>query len=96
MPISWDEAVATIAERWRAIIASDGAEAILPFSYAGSMGQVQYYAGHPFFHALGASQLDRSICVTTALRGLAGDRGRRHRQRLRADGRAPTWSCSGA
>jgi len=67
--ISWDEAVATIAERWRGIIASDGAEAILPFSYAGSMGQVQYYAGHPFFHALGASRLDRSICVTTAYAG---------------------------
>jgi anaerobic selenocysteine-containing dehydrogenase len=68
-PISWDEAVATIAERWRQIIATHGAEAILPFSYAGSMGQVQYYAGHPFFHALGASRLDRSICVTTAYAG---------------------------
>src|SRR5882724_11330348 len=68
-PISWDEAIATIAERWRAIIATDGAEAILPFSYAGSMGQVQYYAGHPLFHALGASRLDRSICVTTAYAG---------------------------
>ncbi len=69
VPISWDEAVATIAERWRGIIATEGAEAILPFSYAGSMGQVQYYAGHPFFHALGASRLDRSICVTTAYAG---------------------------
>ncbi len=68
-PISWDEAIATIAERWRAIIASDGAEAILPFSYAGSMGQVQYHAGHALFHALGASRLDRSICVTTAYAG---------------------------
>jgi len=68
-PISWDDAIATIAERWRAIIATDGAEAILPFSYAGSMGQVQYYAGHPFFHALGASRLDRTICVTTAYAG---------------------------
>src|SRR5206468_3155086 len=68
-PISWDEAVATIAERWRGIIATDGAEAILPFSYAGSMGQVQYYAGHPFFHALGASRLDRTICVSTAYAG---------------------------
>jgi anaerobic selenocysteine-containing dehydrogenase len=68
-PISWDEAVATIAERWRAIIASDGAEAILPFSYAGSMGQIQYHAGHALFHALGASRLDRSICVTTAYAG---------------------------
>ena len=69
VPISWDEAVATIAERWRQVIATHGAEAILPFSYAGSMGQVQYYAGHPFFHALGASRLDRSICVTTAYAG---------------------------
>ncbi|PYN85474.1 MAG: hypothetical protein DMD87_23140 [Candidatus Rokuibacteriota bacterium] len=69
VPISWDEAIATIAERWRSIIAADGAEAILPFSYAGSMGQVQYYAGHPLFHALGASRLDRSICVTTAYAG---------------------------
>src|SRR5437879_4793019 len=68
-PISWDEAIATIADRWRAIIATDGAEAILPFSYAGSMGQVQYYAGHPLFHALGASRLDRSICATTAYAG---------------------------
>ncbi|HEY7541831.1 MAG TPA: molybdopterin-dependent oxidoreductase [Methylomirabilota bacterium] len=69
VPISWDEAVETIADRWRGIIATDGAEAILPFSYAGSMGQVQYYAGHPFFHALGASRLDRSICVSTAYAG---------------------------
>src|SRR5215470_2413616 len=68
-PISWDEAVETIAERWRGIIATDGGEAILPFSYAGSMGQVQYYAGHPLFHALGASRLDRTICVTTAYAG---------------------------
>src|SRR5438094_953130 len=68
-PISWDEAITAIADRWRAIIAREGAEAILPFSYAGSMGQVQYYAGHPLFHALGASRLDRSICVTTAYAG---------------------------
>src|SRR5262249_58905589 len=56
-------------ERWRGIIGTDGGEAILPFSYAGSMGQVQYYAGHPLFHALGASRLDRTICVTTAYAG---------------------------
>jgi len=68
-PISWDEAIGTIADRWRAIIAADGAESILPFSYAGSMGQIQYFAGHPLFHALGASQLDRSICVSTAYAG---------------------------
>src|SRR5262245_46211288 len=45
--ISWDDAIAEIAGRWRAIIVAHGAEAILPFSYAGTMGQVQYFAGHP-------------------------------------------------
>ena len=67
--IGWPEAVAEIARRWRAVIAAYGAEAILPFSYAGSMGQVQYFAGHPLFHALGASRLDRTICVATAYAG---------------------------
>src|SRR5262249_40993312 len=66
VPIGWDGAVPPIAEWWRGVMARDGAEAILPFSYAGSMGQVQYYAGHPLFPALGASRLDRTICVTTA------------------------------
>jgi anaerobic selenocysteine-containing dehydrogenase len=68
-PIGWDEAITDVARRWRAIIAAHGAEAILPFSYAGSMGQVQYYAGHPLFHALGASRLDRTICIGTAYAG---------------------------
>jgi anaerobic selenocysteine-containing dehydrogenase len=75
-PIAWDDALAEIARRWRAIIAEHGGEAILPFSYAGSMGQVQYFAGHPLFHALGASHLDRSICVSTAYAGWRGTVGR--------------------
>jgi anaerobic selenocysteine-containing dehydrogenase len=61
-PISWEEAVATIAGRWRGIIDEHGAEAILPYSYAGTMGVIQRNAGHPFFHRLGASRLDRTIC----------------------------------
>jgi anaerobic selenocysteine-containing dehydrogenase len=68
-PISWPEAIDTIAARWRRIIGESGAEAILPFSYAGTMGQVQYFAGHPLFHALGASRLHRTICVETAYAG---------------------------
>jgi anaerobic selenocysteine-containing dehydrogenase len=68
-PVTWDDAIAEIAARWRGIIESDGAEAILPFSYAGTMGQIQYYAGHPLFHALGASRLERTICVATAYAG---------------------------
>jgi anaerobic selenocysteine-containing dehydrogenase len=69
VPISWDEAIDTIATRWRAIIRESGGEAILPFSYAGTMGQVQYFAGHPLFHALGATRLHRTICVETAYAG---------------------------
>ena len=58
----WDEAVAEIARRWRAILDVAGGEAILPYSYAGTMGLLQRNAGHAFFHRLGASRLDRTIC----------------------------------
>lgn len=61
-PATWDETVAVIAARWKDIIACHGAEAILPYSYAGTMGLVQRNAGHPFFHRLGASRLERTIC----------------------------------
>ena len=61
-PMGWEEAIDRIAERWRAIIATQGAEAILPYSYAGTMGLVQRNIGQPFFHRLGASRLDRTIC----------------------------------
>lgn len=61
-PISWEEAIATIAQRWRGISEQYGAQAILPYSYAGTMGVIQRNAGHPFFHRLGASRLDRTIC----------------------------------
>lgn len=61
-PISWNEAIAQITDSWRKISAECGAEAILPYSYAGTMGMIQKEAGHPFFHRLGASRLDRTIC----------------------------------
>lgn len=61
-PITWDEAIRTIAEKWKSIISDYGAEAIVPCSYAGTMGLVQRNAGHAFFYRLGASRLDRTIC----------------------------------
>jgi anaerobic selenocysteine-containing dehydrogenase len=73
--ISWEAALEEVAGRWREIIAQAGAEAILPFSYAGTMGRVQYHAGHPFFHALGASRLERTICTATAYAGWRGTLG---------------------
>ena len=61
--ISWKEAINHVAERWNRIIEQHGAEAILPYSYAGTMGLIQRNAGHPFFHRLRASRLDRTICA---------------------------------
>ena len=61
-PVSWEEAIEHIQRKWTAIIKQYGAEAILPYSYAGTMGIVQRNAGHPFFYSLGASRLERTIC----------------------------------
>lgn len=68
-PIGWDEAIEEIAERWQSIIRDYGAEAILPYSYAGTMGTIGYSAGHALFYALGATSLDRTICAPAKSRG---------------------------
>jgi anaerobic selenocysteine-containing dehydrogenase len=62
--ITWDEALDTIASRFREIAgSSDGPEAILPYSYAGTMGTVNGSSmDRRFFHRLGASLLARTIC----------------------------------
>jgi anaerobic selenocysteine-containing dehydrogenase len=60
--ISWEEAISRITEGWQKIIDQYGSEAILPYSYAGTMGLIQRNAGHPFFYRLGACRLDRTIC----------------------------------
>lgn len=71
-PVGWEEALAAIAERLRAVIAEHGAEAILPYSYAGNMGLVQYRGmDRRFFGALGASRLDRTICGDSANAGVS-------------------------
>ncbi|MDI6752857.1 MAG: molybdopterin oxidoreductase family protein [Thermodesulfobacteriota bacterium] len=62
-PISWQEAIQRIAARWKEVISKYGAESILPYSYAGTMGLIQRNSGHPFFYRLGASRLDRTICA---------------------------------
>jgi anaerobic selenocysteine-containing dehydrogenase len=64
--IAWDEALNEVARRLKGIAAEFGGEAILPFSYGGTLGLVQRKAGHAFFHRLGASRLKRNICDTAA------------------------------
>jgi anaerobic selenocysteine-containing dehydrogenase len=69
--ISWDEALDTIATRFREIAdSSDGPQAIVPYSYAGTMGLVQSSSiDRRFFHRLGASLLDRTICASAGAAG---------------------------
>ncbi len=73
--ISWDEALDEIAARLKAI-AADNPEAILPCSYAGTMGMVQYSSmDRRFFHRLGAARLDRTLCSTAGKHGLKATLG---------------------
>ena len=63
--IGWDEALDLIAERLRRIAQEHGPESILPYSYAGNMAVLGYGSmDRRFFHRLGASRLDRTICAT--------------------------------
>jgi anaerobic selenocysteine-containing dehydrogenase len=69
--ITWNEALETIAARFAAIVRSeDGPQAILPYSYYGTMGKLQSSSlDRRFFHRLGASQLDRTICASAGSLG---------------------------
>ncbi|BDD92524.1 molybdopterin containing oxidoreductase [Pandoraea sp. NE5] len=70
VPVSWDEALDEIASRLGAIAAREP-EAILPYSYAGTMGFVQGESmAARFFNKLGASDLDRTICASAGAAGL--------------------------
>src|SRR6516162_7627382 len=67
--ISWDEALDTIASKLKSI-AADDPQSILPYSYAGTMGLLQGSSiDRRFFHRLGASLLDRTICATAGAAG---------------------------
>src|SRR5438067_3810789 len=75
---SWDEALALIAERLQNVIDVDGPQAILPFSYAGTMGVVQGEGiAARFFNRLGASQLDRTIRSAAGMAGYEASYGPR-------------------
>ena len=71
-PVSWDDALDEIAERLGTIARSaHGPQAILPYSYAGTMGLVQGGSmDRRVFHALGASRLARTICAEAGTVGM--------------------------
>jgi anaerobic selenocysteine-containing dehydrogenase len=68
---SWDEALDLVARRLGEIIEHHGPQAILPYSYAGTMGLIQSSSmDRRFFHRIGASLLDRTICATAGSEAL--------------------------
>ncbi len=77
--ISWDQALHTIAEKLTRISQEAGSEAVLPYSYAGTMG---YLNGggmdRRFFHRMGASRLDRTICSTAGMTAMTQTLGNRY------------------
>jgi anaerobic selenocysteine-containing dehydrogenase len=64
--ISWEEAIAEIAGRYRKICGESGGEAILPFAYGGSNGLLTHeFVDAHFFRRLGASRLERTLCAAS-------------------------------
>ena len=69
--ISWDQAVDEITSRFKTIVSEFGSEAILPYSYGGTLGALNGASmDRRFFHRLGASQLARNICSAAGEAGL--------------------------
>ena len=76
--ISWDAALDDICERFRGIRQQFGSEAILPYSYGGTLGVLHGSSmDRCFFHRLGASQLARNICSKTGEVSLISVLGRK-------------------
>ncbi|MGH2530776.1 MAG: molybdopterin-containing oxidoreductase family protein [Thermomicrobiales bacterium] len=65
--VSWDEAIAEIADRWRQLMSQYGPAAILPYSYSGTLGLVEMgVASTRLWNRMGVSGLRRSICDAAA------------------------------
>jgi len=76
--ISWDDAFQEIVSRYREIIRRFGSEAILPYSYGGNIATLNGGSmDRRFFHRLGASQLDRTICSAAGEAGIISVYGRK-------------------
>jgi anaerobic selenocysteine-containing dehydrogenase len=68
---SWDEALELVAKNLQRVIDEDGPQAILPYSYAGTMGLLHGESmDRRFFHRIGASLLDRTICASAGTEAL--------------------------
>jgi anaerobic selenocysteine-containing dehydrogenase len=77
-PVTWDDALDEIAAQLTRISQRYGPEAVLPYSYAGTMGLLNGSGmDRRFFHRLGASRLDRTICASAGGAALMLSQGAR-------------------
>lgn len=68
--ITWEEAIETMTSRWKKLIADEGAESILPYSFYGNMGRIGTEGmDRRFFNRMGASRLLYSICESAGTEG---------------------------
>ncbi|WP_282139423.1 molybdopterin-containing oxidoreductase family protein [Cytobacillus oceanisediminis] len=68
--IGWKEAIDTITSRWKELIVNNGPESILPYSFYGNMGRLNAEGmDRRFFHKVGASRLERTICQSAGTAG---------------------------
>lgn len=69
--ISWDDAYGIITKRFTEIVDTDGGEAIMPYSFSGTFGQIHQF-GVPwrFFNKIGATVIDREVCLWAGLEAL--------------------------
>jgi anaerobic selenocysteine-containing dehydrogenase len=76
--IGWHDAIGEIARRWKEIITRFGAEAILPYSYSGTLGMLQMAVSSArLWNRLGTSQLQRSLCGAAAEHAVEATLGKR-------------------
>jgi anaerobic selenocysteine-containing dehydrogenase len=69
-PVSWAVALDEIATRLSAVMNEWGSEAVLPYSYSGTLGYLQGEGmAVRFFNRLGASKLARTICSEAGYEG---------------------------
>lgn len=74
-PISWDEAVETIAGRWTRTLREHGPESVLPFYYSGVMSLIQRNCGDALFNRMGACSLVKTLCAGAKSAGYAAVAG---------------------
>ena len=75
--IGWDEALTEVAARLKGVIAEHGAEAVLPYSYSGTLGMLGFLGmGERFFNKMGACRLERTICTAAGAAAEAFTTGR--------------------